>query len=186
MSAYPSPALPRGLYAFPTHITPMAYAHKPTVRRRLVDLFTSDAAVAGLIVASVLSVMSVVGLYAASGQKYFQSDDKNLFDGQPRPVWMALKPVRAQMADGNMLAVKVSLQLSKTKNSDELNEYAGVFGSLVEQAGQQTSRKDLRARDGIERFGFAIQHQLNDYLDERDATPSRVTEVLFDELLLLP
>ncbi|WP_374592955.1 hypothetical protein [Aquabacterium sp.] len=165
----------------------MAHVYKPTFRRRVVNFVTSDAAVAALIAASVLSVTSVVGLYASSSQERAHRDTgADAFSGRPPPVWMPLKPVRAQMSDGNMLAVKVSLQLSKTKSSDELSDYAGVFGSLVERAGQHTSRRDLRAEDGIERFGIQIQRDLNDYLDEHDATPSRVTSVLFDELVQLP
>lgn len=163
----------------------MDHDYKPTLRRRIVNLVTSDAATALLITASVLSFTSVVGLYASSLQELTHKE-VDVFASRPPPVWMALKPVRAQMSDGNMLAVKVSLQLSKTKSADELNDYAGVFGSLVERAGQHTSRKDLRSEDGIERFSIQIQRDLNDYLDEHDATPSRITGVLFDELVQLP
>lgn len=161
---------------------------QPSIRnRRFLELITSDTAVGVWIAASLIAVASVLGAYASMQQaQEAQPNEARASVDRPHPVWMALKPVRAQMADGNMLAIKVSLQLSKTKSADELNDYAGVFGSLVERAGQHTSRRELRAEDGIERFGIQIQRDLNDYLDEHDATPSRVTSVLFDELVQLP
>lgn len=157
---------------------------QPTSPRRLIDSLTSDAAVGAWIAASLIAAASLVAIYAAPPQT-FRSDGRDTVE-RVHPVWMALKPVRAQMADGDMLSVKVSLQLSKTRNPDELTAYAGVFGSLVEQAGQRTSRQALRSNDGIERFAIQIQRQLNDYLDEHDAPPSRVTSVMFDELMPLP
>jgi flagellar basal body-associated protein FliL len=151
--------------------------------RRLIELATSDTAVGAWIAASLVAVASVLGTYASMTRS--QGDDGPRIE-RPRPVWMPLKPVRAQMSDGNMLAIKVSLQLSKTKNADELTDYSGVFGSLVEQAGQHTSRRQLREEDGLERFSIQIQRDLNDYLDEHDTSPTRVTSVLFDELVQLP
>lgn len=155
-----------------------------TPKRRLIDILTSDAAVGAWIAASLIAASSVVGIYATSPQQLFKATGAS--DNRPRPIWMSLKPVHAQMADGEMLSVKVSLQLSKTRSADELTAYSGVFGSLVEQAGQRTSRHELKSTDGIERFDIQIQRQLNDYLDDRDATPSRVTSVMFDELTPLP
>ncbi len=148
---------------------------------------TSDSAVTVWVAASVIAVASLLGVYAATSQSDSHSNQVSGIDSnRPKPVWMALKPVRAQMADGDMLAIKVSLQLSKTKSADELTDYAGVFGALVEQAGQHTSRKALKEPDGIERFGIQIQQELNDYLDDRESTPSRITSVMFDELIPLP
>lgn len=151
---------------------------------RLIELATSDTAVGVWIAASLVAVASVLGTYASMTRSQQAEDGARI--ERPRPVWMPLKPVRAQMSDGNMLAIKVSLQLSKTKNADELTDYSGVFGSLVEQAGQHTSRRQLREEDGIERFSIQIQRDLNDYLDEHDTSPTRITSVLFDELVQLP
>lgn len=157
---------------------------QPTAPRRFIDILTSDAATGAWIAASLIAAASVIALYAAPPQ-VFRSDDGAAAQSV-QPVWMSLKPVRAQMADGSMLSVKVSLQLNKTRNPDELTAYAGAFGSLVEAVGQHTSRQALRSNDGIERFAIQIQRQLNDYLDEHDSPPSRVTSVMFDELMPLP
>lgn len=156
---------------------------RQTFRRRFLNAITSDAAVAAWIAASMVAVASLAGVYASSKGVF---KDEGLPNDRPKPVFMSLKPVHAQMADGDMLSVKVSLQISKAKSPDELTDYAGVFGSLVEKAGQQTSRQDLKAQDGIERFGIDIQRDLNDYLDDQGGTPSRVTSVMFDELVPLP
>lgn len=153
-----------------------------TRSRPFIESLTSDTAVAMWIAASLVAVATMLGVYASTTTP----GESGLPTIRPKPVWMALKPVRAQMSDGNMLAIKVSLQLSKTKSADELTGYAGVFGALVEQAGQRTSRQALRSEDGIERFGIEIQRGLNDFLDDRDGTPSRVTSVMFDELIQLP
>lgn len=156
-----------------------------TRNTKLFDIATSDAAVTGWVAASVIAVASLLGVYAATSQSSLK-ESKGADSQRPKPVWMALKPVRAQMADGDMLLIKVSLQLSKTKSADELTDYAGVFNALVEETGQHTTRKNLKAPDGIERFGIQIQRDLNDYLEDRDATPSRITSVMFDELVPLP
>ncbi len=158
----------------------------PQVRSsKFVAIVTSDSAVTAWVAASVIAVASMLGMYAATSQSP-ATETKGIDSQRPKPVWMALKPVRAQMADGDMLLIKVSLQLSKTKSADELTDYAGVFNLLVEQSGQHTSRKELKAPDGIERFGIQIQRDLNDYLDDHDTTPSRITSVMFDELVPLP
>jgi flagellar basal body-associated protein FliL len=104
---------------------------------------------------------------------------------RPRPVWLSVPKVIAQMTDGRMVNVKVNLHLDQQDAVDELADHLPAFQTLIQEIGTQTAREDIQDREGMKRFGGQISESLNAYLDGQ-RTQGRIKNVAFEELTLLP
>ncbi len=104
---------------------------------------------------------------------------------KPRPVWLSVPKVMAQMADGRMVNVKVNLHLDGQEAVEELSGHLPAFKALIQEVGTQTSREDMKNREGMMRFADNIAESLNDYLDEQRAR-GYIEDVALEELTLLP
>lgn len=104
---------------------------------------------------------------------------------RPKPTWLAMPKIMAQMADGRMVNVKVNLQLGKDKDADELGPHIPAFTALIEETGTHISEDDLHGLDGLKRFSHDMKVSLNGYL-KAQGVETRVKDVAFDELMLMP
>jgi flagellar basal body-associated protein FliL len=131
-----------------------------------------------LIGVSALMLGTAVWLFVQAGGNKAQQE-------RPRPVWLGVTKVMAQMSDGRMVTVKVNLSLGKPEAIGELQPHMPAFQALIEEAGTRITREDIQGGEGMKRFGVAIQETLNEYLDGQHVA-NRVKHVLFDELTLMP
>ena len=108
-----------------------------------------------------------------------------LHQDKPRPVWLAIPKILAQMSDGRMVNVKVNLRLNSDKDAGTLEPHLPAFKALIQETGTRTTHEALQDREGVIRFGQAIRTSLNDYLADQDV-PARVKDIAFDEMMLMP
>lgn len=113
------------------------------------------------------------------GEKHGAHQDR------PKPAWLAVPNILAQMGDGRMVDMKINLQLNSDDEASELKPHMPAFTALIQAAGVTTSHDDLQQDGGAARFGRNIRSSLNNYLEEQDM-PARVKNVAFDELMLMP
>lgn len=132
-----------------------------------------------------LSIGAAVLLLGIGVWFYTQHNSAPVVQERPRPVWLGVSKVIAQMSDGRMVNVRVNLDLDGEDAVKELEPHTPAFKALIQEVGTSTSHDDLRQRDGINRFGAAIRVSMNDYLEEQQ-TNGRVKTVAFQELTLLP
>lgn len=109
----------------------------------------------------------------------------NSHQDRPKPAWLAVPKMMAQMGDGRMVDMKINLQLNKESDASELEPHMPAFAALIQATGVATSHDDLQQEGGAARFGRAIRTSLNDYLEEQNL-PERVKNVAFEELMLMP
>ena len=126
----------------------------------------------------VLMVFMGVWLYTHFSQPHVSPD-------KPRPIWLGVAKVMAQMSDGRMVNVKVNLHLDKADAVDELDPHQPAFKALIQEVGTRTTREDLQGREGVRHFGASIRDSLNHYLEEQ-RVEGRVKDVAFEELNLMP
>jgi flagellar basal body-associated protein FliL len=151
------------------------------------DTLNDSNASPSLVSDSLLQVLiGVVALLLGAGVwLYAQVSQGEAPQVRPRPIWLGIAKVTAQMSDGRMLNVKVNLSLPSDNAVGELRPHMPAFQALIEEAGTRISREDVQGSEGMRRFGASIRGTLNDYLDGQD-TAGRIKDVVFDELMLLP
>jgi flagellar basal body-associated protein FliL len=100
-------------------------------------------------------------------------------------VWLDVPEVQSQLADGRMLSVKVNLRLRNRDDPDMLEGHEPALKAMIEQVGTTMTRADIKGREGVQRYGQAIQQAINGYLQDQHID-ERVKTVAFNELVLLP
>jgi flagellar basal body-associated protein FliL len=128
------------------------------------------------LLALVLGVSAWVFLQLSTGKP---SHDK------PRPAWLGVSKVMAQMSDGRMVNLKVNLRVKDEKAVEELDPHTPAFVALIQEVGTQVTHEELQDSKGIQHFGTLIRDSLNDYL-EQQSVHTKVKDVAFAELMLLP
>ena len=116
---------------------------------------------------------------------YLSNNGAPAAQDKPRPVWLGVSEVLAQMSDGRMVNVKVNLKLGNEQAIAELAPHKPAFQALIQEAGTQVSREDIQGPEGMRHFGATLRDTLNGYLEEQDV-PTRIKQVVFDELTLMP
>lgn len=101
------------------------------------------------------------------------------------PVWVGVKRVTAQLADGRMLAMKVQLRVSNHEDEAELSAHVPAFAALIEASGGELERDEVTGQKGMRHLGAHIEEAINDYLEDRGLS-QRVSQVAFEEMTLLP
>lgn len=104
---------------------------------------------------------------------------------RPKPAWLALPKVMAQMADGRMVNIKINLRLPSDSAAVELQPHVPAFKALIEETGTHMSRDDLQGTQGMKQLGKAIRTSLNGYLEDQ-GVETRVKDVAFEEMMLMP
>lgn len=104
---------------------------------------------------------------------------------KPKPTWLAMSKVMAQMSDGRMVNIKVNLRLANDGAADELEPHVPAFKALIQETGTRLSREDLQGMQGMKNFGQAIRASLNGYLQDQQV-PARIKDVAFEEMMLMP
>ncbi|HET6788892.1 MAG TPA: flagellar basal body-associated FliL family protein [Aquabacterium sp.] len=132
-----------------------------------------------------LAIGVVVIVLGGSVWAYTHFSGKNPHQNKPKPAWLAVPKVMAQMSDGRMVDIKINLQLSSENEASELKPHMPAFTALIQAAGVSTTHDDLQQEGGASRFGKAIRTSLNGYLEEQDL-PERIKNVAFEELMLMP
>lgn len=132
------------------------------------------------VIIGIAALMVGLGVWLyATGSSAPKTQDK------PRPFWLGVSEVMAQLSDGRMVNVKVNLKLGSEKAVGELAPHKPAFQALIQEAGTQVSRDDIQGPEGMRRFGATLQETLNAYLEEQDV-PIRIKQVMFEELTLMP
>lgn len=130
-----------------------------------------------------------VGLLAlvlgVSAWLFLQLSDSKPKHDKPRPAWLGVSKVMAQMSDGRMVNVKINLRLKDEKAVEELDPHTPAFAALIQEVGTQVTHDELQDTKGIQHFGSLIRESLNDYL-EQQSVHTKVKDVAFAELMLLP
>lgn len=106
-------------------------------------------------------------------------------DARPRPVWVDIKPVQAQMLDGRMVGVKVTLQLQDKASGSDIESYKPAIAAVIQQIGAAQTRAAIFGKDGMERFRGQIGDAVNDYLEDHELGRA-VKQVSFSELIVMP
>lgn len=104
---------------------------------------------------------------------------------RPKPVWLSVPKVMAQTSDGRMFNVKLNLRLGKEKDVGVLEPHIPAFKTMVQEAGAQVSRDEMKEQAGLARFSQVVKTSLNGYLQSQEIS-ARVKDVAFDEVMLLP
>jgi flagellar basal body-associated protein FliL len=104
---------------------------------------------------------------------------------RPRPAWLGVNRVIAQLNDGRLLKVRVDLRLTDQDAVSALTPHQDAFKALVEEVGGDMSRAELEGAEGMQTMAQEIRHTLNSYLASQ-RMPQRVRAVMFGEWTLLP
>jgi flagellar basal body-associated protein FliL len=132
-----------------------------------------------------LSVGLLAIVLGVSAWLFLQLSDGKAKPEKPRPAWLGVSKVMAQMSDGRMVNVKINLRLKDEKAVEELDPHLPAFAALVQEVGAQVNHDELQDSKGIQHFGTLIRDSLNDYL-EQQSVHAKVKDVAFAELMLLP
>lgn len=132
-----------------------------------------------------LAIGVIVILLGGSVWAYSHFSNKSPSQERPKPAWLAVPKVMAQMSDGRMVDVKLNLQLSKEDDAATLQPHMPAFTALIQATGVSTTHDDLQQQGGVARFGQSIRDSLNDYLEEQDMS-ARIKTVAFEEMMLMP
>jgi len=127
----------------------------------------------------------VVLVLGISVWAYTHFGPRNAELNKPKPAWLPMPKVMAQTADGRMFNVKINLRLREEGDVSVLEPHIPAFKAMVQEAGTQMSRDDMKEPDGLARFSKAVKTSVNGYLKSQDVLP-RVKDVDFEELMLLP
>lgn len=148
-----------------------------------IDSQTSPAGLSDwLLEAAIGLIVLVLGVTVWVVSHY--SDNKPVHD-RPKPVWLGMSKVMAQMSDGRMVSMKINLKLSDDEAVKELDPHMPAFKSLIQDAGAKVTREDLQERDGLKHFSAALRGTLNGYLEDHDVS-GRVKDIAFEEFMLMP
>lgn len=104
---------------------------------------------------------------------------------RPKPVWLDVKHVNAQLETGQVLAFKVGLQVKKPDDLEVLTPHVPALQTLLQALGESMSKEDLMAEDGLAEFGRDIRRNVNNYLRKHRVEP-RVVTVAFEDIFLNP
>lgn len=132
-----------------------------------------------------LSVGALAILLGVSAWVFLQYADGKPSLEKPRPAWLSVSKVMAQMSDGRMVNVKVNLRLKDQHAVDELSPHVPAFAALIQEVGTQVSREDLQDAKGLKHFGGLIRTSLNGYLEDQ-SVHAKIKDVAFAELMLMP
>lgn len=178
----PAPRSP--LRKTPPPVTPIAAARRRSGRAAVPAApppkpATDRNTVAAWILGGLLAVLllSWAGVKTASR---FMADD-----ARPRPVWVEIKPVQAQMLDGRMVGVKVTLRLGDSADSGDIEAYKPAIAAAIQQIGSGQTKEVLFGKDGMLKFSQQIGEAVNDLLEEREVGRV-VRRVDFNELIVMP
>jgi flagellar basal body-associated protein FliL len=130
-----------------------------------------------------VGVMAVV--LGTSVWVYMQLSHSKPVQERPRPVWLGVDKVMAQMSDGRMVNIKVNLRLKDQKAIDELSPHKPAFKALIQEAGTQVTHDELQDTQGMKHFSSVIRASINDYLED-ESVHVKIKDVVFDELMLMP
>lgn len=106
-------------------------------------------------------------------------------NARPQPVWLGVSKVNSQLDSGQVLAFKVGLQVKKPDDLKVLTPHVPAMETMIRELGQNLTRDDLAAEDGISDFGQEIRRSINNYLRKQKVEP-RVVTVAFEEFFLNP
>ena len=132
-----------------------------------------------------LSVGLIALVLGLAAWVFLQMGDSKSAHDKPRPAWLGVSKVMAQMADGRMVNIKVNLRLKDEKAVEELGPHVPAFAALIQEVGANVSREDLQDSQGLKNFSALIRTSLNDYLADQ-SVHAKVKDVAFAELMLLP
>lgn len=132
-----------------------------------------------------LAIGVVVVVLGMAVWAYTHFNDGTRHHDRPKPVWLGISKVMAQMGDGRMVNLKVNLRLAHEEDVEALDAHVPAFKSLIQETGSQLSRETLQSKSGVQQLSKAIRTALNGYLEDHDMD-ARVKDVAFDELMLLP
>lgn len=132
-----------------------------------------------------LAIGVVVIVLGGSVWAYSHLSNKSPLQDRPKPAWLAVPKVMAQMSDGRMVDIKLNLQLSKQGDAAALEPHMPAFTALIQATGVSTTHDDLQQQGGVARFGQSIRDSLNNYLEEQDMS-ARIQTVAFEEMMLMP
>lgn len=132
-----------------------------------------------------LAIGAFVLVLGVSVWAYTHFSSQKLEQTKPVPVWLTVPKVMAQTSDGRMFNVKFNLRLGKQKDVSVMEPHIPAFKTLVQEAGTQMSRDDMKDADGLVRFGKTVKTSLNGYLKAQDVQ-ARVKDVALDEIMFLP
>jgi flagellar basal body-associated protein FliL len=104
---------------------------------------------------------------------------------RPKPAWLGITRVIAQLNDGRLLKVRVDLHLSDQDAVNALTPHQDAFKSMVEEISGDMSREELEGTEGMVILAKKIRRTANSYLASQ-RIPQRVKGVMFDEWTLLP
>lgn len=114
---------------------------------------------------------------------HLNSTDRTL--DRPKPAWLAMPKMMAQMGDGRMLNLKVNLQLANDQAVDALKPHVPAFEALIQETGLRITKDDIQEAGRLKQFSQDIRTSLNGYLEDQ-AMSARVKGVAFEELMLMP
>lgn len=106
-------------------------------------------------------------------------------NARPRPVWVEIKPVQAQMLDGRMVGVKVTLQLGDGTDGADIESYKPAIAAVIQQIGAGQTKESLYGKDGMAKFSQQLRESVNDYLEDHEMGRA-VNRVNFNELIVMP
>ncbi len=149
-----------------------ATAISPALPKRANDRLLS------LIVAGV-AILAIAAVWAWSRMAEAPST------ARPKPAWLGISRVIAQLNDGRQLKVRVDLHLSDQDAVSALTPHQDAFKSIVEEISGDMSREELEGTEGMEMLAKKIRRTANSYLASQ-RIPQRVRGVMFDEWTLLP
>ncbi len=144
----------------------------PTAPKRANDRVLS------LMVAGV-AILVIAGVWAWSRLAEAPSTER------PKPAWLGISRVIAQLNDGRVLKVRVDLHLTDQDAVSALTPHQDAFKSIVEEISGDMSREELEGAEGMLILAKKIRRTANSYLASQ-RIPQRVRGVMFDEWTLLP
>ncbi len=131
-----------------------------------------------LIVAGV-AVLAIAAVWGWSRLTAAPSNER------PKPAWLSISQVIAQLNDGRMLKVRVDLHLADQDAVSALTPHQEAFKTMVEELSGEMSREELEGPEGMVTLAKDIRTTLNRYLASQ-RIPQRVRGVMFNEWTLLP
>ncbi len=104
---------------------------------------------------------------------------------RPRPAWLGITRVIAQLNDGRMLKVRVDLHLADQDAVKALTPHQDAIKAMVEEVSGDMSQEDVEGTNAMPILARELRATVNHYLASQ-RLPQRVRGVMFDEWTLLP